>query len=115
MMVAMIEVVDVPDEHRFVISVDGRPAGFMDYQVRGDEFLAIHTEIDPAFEGQGLAGALVRHVLDEVRDTGLALKPLCPYVRSYLGKHPEYADLVRPDSGNRDPGNPPPGNREGAS
>ena len=47
--------------------------------------------------------------------TGLTLKPLCPYVRSYLVKHPEYADLVGPGAGNPQSANPQPGNREGAS
>ncbi|MDX6307753.1 MAG: uncharacterized protein QOI06_799 [Nocardioidaceae bacterium] len=90
----MLEVTDLPDEQRFVVTVDGRRAGRLDYEVRGDVFVALHTEIDPAFEGQGLAGILVREVLDRVRDTGLRLRPVCPYVLRFLRKHPEYADLV---------------------
>ena len=90
----MIEVTDVPDEQRFVVTVDGKRAGRLDYEVRGDVFVALHTEIDRAHEGQGLAAILVREVLDQVRDTGLVLRPVCPYVLRYLRKHPEYGDLV---------------------
>ena len=95
----MVEVSDVPDEHRYVVTVDGARAGFMDYKIRGDVFVAIHTEIDPAFGGQGLGSRLVSSVLDEVRASGRRLSPLCPFVQRFLEGHPEYADLVSHDSG----------------
>jgi uncharacterized protein len=94
MMEAMVEVSDVPDENRFVVKVDGAVAGFLRYRLQGDQFVAVHTEIDPAFSGQGLGGTLVTNVLDNVRDTGLRLLPLCPFVKGFLEKHPEYNDLV---------------------
>jgi hypothetical protein len=74
--------------------VDGKQVGRLEYAVRGDTFIAIHTEVDPAYAGHGLAEQLVSHVLDEVRDTGMSLRPLCPYVKRFLEKHPEYDDLV---------------------
>ena len=94
-----ITIEDVPEESRYVILVDGARAGFMDYKLRGNWFTAIHTEIDPAFGGRGLGQRLVKHVLDMVRDAGLSLRPLCPFVRSYLQKHPEYDDLVAKEKG----------------
>jgi hypothetical protein len=54
----------------------------------------VHTEIDPSFEGQGIGSALVRGALDVERAAGTAIVPLCPFVRGYIDKHPEYADLV---------------------
>lgn len=56
-----------------------------------------HTEVDPDHEGQGLAGQLVRQALDDVRAQGRLIVPTCPYVRSYVERHPEYADLVDRD------------------
>jgi hypothetical protein len=54
----------------------------------------IHTEVDPAFEGKGIAGRLVAGALDDIRRRGLLVTPICRFVRSYLRRHPEYADLV---------------------
>lgn len=90
----MVEVKDVPEEKRYVVLVDGKRAGLLDYELRGDAFVALHTEIDGAYGGQGLGGILVRHVLDEVRDTGLTLNPLCPFVAHFVAQNAQYADLV---------------------
>jgi uncharacterized protein len=90
----MAEVKDVPEEHRYVVEVEGARAGFLDYRVRGDKVVLIHTEVYPAYEGKGLASQLVGTVLAGVRESGRTVVPLCEYVRSYLDKHQEYADLV---------------------
>ena len=54
----------------------------------------VHTEVLPAFSGQGHAATLARSALDDARARGLTVRPDCPYVASYIEKHPEYADLV---------------------
>jgi predicted GNAT family acetyltransferase len=33
-------------------------------------------------------------MLELIRAEGLKVKPLCPFVKAYIGKHPEYADLL---------------------
>jgi predicted GNAT family acetyltransferase len=89
-----IEVRDNPSEHRYEIHVDGALAGFTVYEP-GESFLAfVHTEIDDAYAGQGLAKVLVTETLDDVRKRELAVLPFCPYVRSFISKNPEYVDLV---------------------
>jgi predicted GNAT family acetyltransferase len=60
---------------------------------RGRAFF-VHTEIDPAFEGKGLGSALAKGMLDNERQLGEPIVPLCPFVRSFVDRHPEYADLV---------------------
>ena len=40
---------------------------------------------------------LARFSLDDARERGLAVLPFCPYVNSWIKKHPEYADLVPED------------------
>jgi predicted GNAT family acetyltransferase len=54
----------------------------------------VHTEIDPAFEGKGLGSALAAGALDAERALGEPVVPLCPFIRSYIDRHPDYADLV---------------------
>jgi hypothetical protein len=89
------EVVDVPDESRFEIRVDGRRAGLAAYQLHPDRIVFLHTEIDDEREGQGLGGVLVRGALDSARGRGLRVVPSCPFVRGWIARHPDYADLVR--------------------
>jgi predicted GNAT family acetyltransferase len=91
------EVIDVPERHRFEVRVDGRRAGLVAYRLAPGEITFTHTEIDDAYAGQGLGGALVRSALDTVRDRGLAVLPNCPFVRGWIAKHPEYRDLVPAD------------------
>ena len=90
-------VADRPEQHRFEILADGRVAGFAAYRLRGDALTLTHTEVDDAYEGKGLGSVLVRHALDSARERGLAVLPACPFVRSWIGRHPDYTDLVPAD------------------
>jgi hypothetical protein len=89
-----VEVADNPDKARFEILADGEVAGFVLYHLRGHEIAFTHTETDDRFRGHGLASQLVRTALDEARARHLAVLPYCPFVRSWITEHPEYADLV---------------------
>lgn len=81
------------DARRYVILVDGEPAGQVDYVDEGQVRRMTHTEILPEFAGEGYAGELVRQALDDTRAAGMTVKPECSYVAHYLDKHEEYADL----------------------
>ncbi|WP_026877868.1 GNAT family N-acetyltransferase [Jiangella gansuensis] len=72
--------------------LDGTRVGELVYARRGDRVIAVHTEVDPAAEGKGIGGALARALLDDARQGGLAVEAQCPFVASYLDRHPEYAD-----------------------
>jgi uncharacterized protein len=85
---------DHPERSRYEIEVDGERGGFVQYRRSGRELTLIHTETDPRFRGRGLAGHLIAAVLDEARRHGVAVIPLCPFVRSFIADHPGYADLV---------------------
>lgn len=91
--------IDTPDKSRYELHVDDQLVGFIDYRLHhdtgGDVIVLVHTEVLPDFSGQGHASTLARSALDDARDRGLSVVPSCPYVAAYIGKHPEYADLVR--------------------
>lgn len=89
-----LQVVDNPDQGRFEIRADGQIAGFIDYSLSGNEIAFMHTETEDRFRGHGVAGRLVRSGLDSARERHLAVLPYCPFVRSWIADHPEYADLV---------------------
>jgi uncharacterized protein len=80
---------------QFEIWVGDELAGRSVYEDRGDGVHAfVHTEVEPRFEGQGLAGRLVREALTVARERGWAVLPECPFVRSYVEKNPDLIDLV---------------------
>jgi predicted GNAT family acetyltransferase len=91
---ATITVKDNAEAERFEIAVEGEVAGFAQYRRRPELIAFVHTEIDPRFEGQGLASRLIATALDTSRADGLAVLPFCPFVNAYINKHPEYTDLV---------------------
>ncbi|MEJ2865263.1 GNAT family N-acetyltransferase [Actinomycetospora flava] len=99
-----IDVREEPDRRAFVLRVDGAEAGRVVYHRRqggGDvpaAIVLIHTEVDDAYAGRGLAGRLVRAVFDAARAEGVVLVPRCPYAQQWLGKHPDYlADVPAHD------------------
>ena len=86
--------VDSPDHHRYELRSGDEVVGFIAYRLGDGVITLVHTEVDPAHGGQGHAATLARGALDDARSRGLAVVPSCPYVASYIEKHPEYADLV---------------------
>jgi predicted GNAT family acetyltransferase len=91
------EVHDNPSKLRYEITVDGVVAGFAQYVRKGGRLVFTHTEIDDAFEGKGLGSILARGALDDARAHGHPVVPLCPFIASFIERHPEYADLVDHD------------------
>ncbi len=91
------QVVVADDEvgSRYAAMLDGRVAGFAEYLRTGDRVVFTHTEVDPAFEGRGVGGAIARYALDDVRRRGgLTVVPSCPFIRAWIDRHPDYQDLV---------------------
>ena len=64
------------------------------YLPEGDRLDLVHTEVPDQFQGRGFGDALVRTALDYARQEGLKVVPTCPFVRKFLARHQEYADLV---------------------
>jgi len=82
---------------RYELHLDGRRVGLADFYRRDDVVVIPHTETLPQFGGRGLASKLVGFCLDDIREQGLRVDPACPFVATYIRRHPEYADLVAGD------------------
>ena len=89
------EVHDDPERSWYEARVDGRRAGIAAYQLQDGVITFTHTVVEDAYEGQGIGGALARTALDDARDRGLAVVPRCPFVASWIDRHPDYAPLVQ--------------------
>jgi predicted GNAT family acetyltransferase len=92
--VAAVEVHDNPPEERYEAAVDGALAGFAEYRQKPGLIAFVHTEVDQAFEGHGVASILIHDALEDARRRGLAVLPFCPLVNAYIEQHREYVELV---------------------
>jgi len=89
------------DRGAFVLHVDGVEAGRADVRRRGGDdeqatIVLVHTEVDEAYAGRGLASRVVRAVFDAARAEGAAVVPRCTYAQKWLGSHAEYLADVPP-------------------
>ena len=90
-----VTVVNNEAGNRYEARVGETVAGYSVYQATASIMVIEHTEVDPAYEGQGVGSALVQGMLDDIRGKGQhTVLAVCPFVRSWLGKHHEYRDLV---------------------
>jgi predicted GNAT family acetyltransferase len=87
-------ITDAPERGRYEAHLDGELAGVLEYVLKYGRLALIHTEVLPTHEGQGIGSALVRYGLDHARSNGWAVIAVCPYVQSYLVRHPEDDDIV---------------------
>ncbi|NUT94603.1 MAG: N-acetyltransferase [Saccharothrix sp.] len=87
----VVTVTDNPELSRFEVRLGGQLGGFAEYTLEPGRIVFTHTEV--AVEGKGLASALVKQALADVRERGLVVVPRCPFVRGYLEKHPELAEV----------------------
>ncbi len=92
---------DNPAESRYETRI-GAEVAVLEYEFDGGKQIAlVHTEVPSALEGRGLAGKIVRFALDDARTRGLEVIPVCPYVVSYLKRHPADLDVVAPNARHR--------------
>ncbi len=84
---------DNAEKNQYEIHIDGDLARIEYIKAQGKIFLT-HTEVPAKFEGKGIGSALVKQVLDDIRQKELILVPLCPFVTAYLNRHPEYNSLL---------------------
>ena len=91
-----VDVRNNPEQNRYEAWLDGELAGFAEYGLRDHAIVFTHTEVGDRFEGKGVGSSLARGALDDVRAQGdRDVVPLCPFIRGWIEKHPDYLDLVR--------------------
>jgi predicted GNAT family acetyltransferase len=80
-------------QNRFELDVDGHQAVAY-YRMAPGVLTFVHTEVPQELSGRGIGTKLIRGALDMVRAQGLKVVPQCPFVSAFMGKHPEYNDLL---------------------
>ena len=90
----MTDVIDHPSRHCFELTIDGHVA-ISKYSLHDGVITFLHTEVPEALAGKGVGSRLINGALDQARKRGLQVVASCPFVKAYLGKHPEFSDLLK--------------------
>ncbi len=95
-----ITVRHAPESHRHEILDGGTAIGKTEYVPASGptdrDRIFYHTEVNDAYAGKGLAAVLVKHALDDTIAAGLSIIPVCPYIKSWIRRHPEYQQHAAP-------------------
>lgn len=79
----------------FIATADGAKAGEMTYSKAGDTLIIIdHTEVDPAFGGQGVGKKMVLAAVDFARENNIKILPLCPFAKAAFDKDATIQDVL---------------------
>ena len=74
---------------RFVVDLPDVQAELF-YGMFAEDVLDLqHTEVPPSGKGKGIADALIRAALRYTRERGLRVMATCPYVQTWLRRHPD--------------------------
>jgi predicted GNAT family acetyltransferase len=79
---------------RYEVIVGDTIAGYLTFLPGDGSVELVHTVVDQAFAGRGLAGRLAAAALDDARAAGLTVVPTCSFVVAYIERHPEYTVLL---------------------
>lgn len=79
----------------FLADENGHRMGYLSYEWADESVFAIlHTVVDEAFRGQGIAKALLDVAVAFARENNHKIRPICPYAEAVFKREPEYAKGV---------------------
>ncbi len=78
---------------QFELVVNGVKAK-IEYELQKNRMSLLHTEVPESLEGQGVGSAIVEKTLKYLEDNDLKLVPWCPFVKSYIKRHPEWKRIL---------------------
>ena len=90
----MSDIVNNKAQRRYELEVGGHLAATY-YELADGVITFVHTEVPPELGGKGIGSKLIKGALDQVRADGLKVIAQCPFVKAYIDKHPDYADLLK--------------------
>ncbi|WP_019133758.1 GNAT family N-acetyltransferase [Kallipyga massiliensis] len=83
------------DEKTWLEDESGREIARIDHSViRPGVVNILHTEVDPSYGGQGIAGKITQELADRLRNEGMKAELSCSYAIKWFSTHPDYADVV---------------------
>lgn len=79
----------IVSENKFVVRL-GDDVALVEYRISNNVFDVISTLVPSKYEGQGIAGALVKAAYTYAKESKYQLKGSCSYAAIWLKRHPEY-------------------------
>ncbi|MER5916951.1 GNAT family N-acetyltransferase [Streptomyces sp. NPDC001982] len=95
-----IEIRDDRAAGRLEAVADGEVVGHIEYfvlEAPGRALVPVHTLVEPAHEGKGIAGSLARELYTISAREGVPVAPLCSYVVKWAERHPDEAPAADPE------------------
>lgn len=86
------EVVHNQRENRFEVWV-GADVAYLDYDISSETIIFSHTFVPTVLEGKGIGSALAKVGFEYAHQNGLAVVPMCSFIREYMERHPEVRNL----------------------
>lgn len=84
------------ERSRYELVTDGH-ISYVEYMLPGKKLILTHTEVPKALEGKGIGSKLIDHVLDDAKNLGLKVIPLCPFIASYIKRYPKWNSVLDDD------------------
>jgi predicted GNAT family acetyltransferase len=79
---------------RFEFEENGAVA-YLEFETDSDGWITLlHTEVPESLRGRGLSSLLAKTALEYARENSLKVDVVCPLVKDYIYKNPEYGSLV---------------------
>ena len=86
---ANFDIMHNQENMRFEVMVDGEKA-FLEYRMKGNDIAFMHTEVPETLSGKGIASALAVYAFKYAKENNLPVIVYCPFVKTFLKRHPEY-------------------------
>lgn len=90
-----IELEDNGAKGRYVVRDGGSEAEMTFTRVGKTQMIIDHTEVPDTFRGQGIGLRLVTRAVEDARQSGVKIIPLCPFAAAQFSRHPEWADVLK--------------------
>ncbi|ULQ51305.1 GNAT family N-acetyltransferase [Flavihumibacter fluvii] len=93
-----IVITDNQQQQQFQATLNGEQA-YLEYRWYKQALALMHTFVPESLEGKGIASALAKFALEYAKANKIQVMVYCPFVATYLKRHPEYNFLVIKNGG----------------
>lgn len=88
-----LTIINNAERQQFQVAA-GNELASLEYRLYDGKLFLMHTEVPEKLGGRGIGTALAEYAFKYARANHLPVKVYCPFVQTYLKRHPEHADLV---------------------
>jgi len=79
---------------RWIAVLGAEGIGSLTYRYVDDRVVLLNTWVDHNFRNHGVAQEMVAYALDEIKRRGKKITVICPFVGTFISRHPELVELI---------------------